>query len=103
MLSQYGPDLLVQCQNASAMSEELVQRWLETYRFRQLPPPDRRTKAGEIAKWLASHQYFKSHGRAIGRDELRQRGLEVEDLERDQQTQDLALSVFHATTHTFNM
>lgn len=71
--------------------------------LKQLPAPHRQTKAAEIAQWLGSHQHFKSHGRAIGRDKLRQRGLVVEDLEQDQQTQDLALSIFHATTHTFNM
>jgi hypothetical protein len=103
MLSQYGPDLLVQCRNASAMSEELVQRWLETYMFKDLSPPDRLTKSGDIAKWLATHQHFKSHGRPIGRDELEQRGLKIEHLENDQKTQDLALSVFHAATHAFNM
>ncbi len=32
-LSQYGPDLLVQCENALAMSKELVRTWLETYMF----------------------------------------------------------------------
>ena len=29
-------------------------------------------------------------------------GLIIEDLEDDQEFQDLILSVFHATTHTFN-
>ena len=31
MLNQYGPDLLVQCQNATELSRILVQQWLRTY------------------------------------------------------------------------
>jgi len=34
MLNQYGPDLLIQCENANKLSEELVQGWLETYMFK---------------------------------------------------------------------
>ncbi len=34
MLSQYGPDLLVTCQNLVSLSEQLVSQWLEEYMFR---------------------------------------------------------------------
>ena len=33
MLGQYGPALLVQCKNASDLSESLVRDWLEAYMF----------------------------------------------------------------------
>jgi hypothetical protein len=100
MLSQYGPDLLVLCQNASDMSRQLVREWLGTYMFRN--DPDRRAKARRIANWLANHRYFKSHGRHVPRGAAEKRGLKIEHLEANQQFQDLVLSVFHATTHTFN-
>jgi hypothetical protein len=85
MLNQYGPDLLVQCEHAREMSKELVHR---------------ASRATAIADWLADHSHFKN-SRHIPRDELRARGLRVECLEKDQALQDLVLSVFHATTHTF--
>ena len=100
MLSQYGPDLLVQCENASALSKELVQGWLESYMFKG--KPGGKKKASSIAKWLSSHGRLKSHSRHISRNELERRGLRVEHLEADQTAQDLFLSVLHATTHTFN-
>lgn len=100
MLNQYGPDLLVQCQNASDMSRDLVKSWLKTYMFKGNPARGR--KAHTIAEWLSNHDHFKSHGRHIPRTELEKRGINIEHLENDQQTQDLFLSVFHATTHTFN-
>jgi hypothetical protein len=102
MLSQYGPDLLVQCQHASDLSKELVYSWLKSYMFKDLPPAEAEERAGAISEWLSSHSNFRSHGRHIPRSECENRGLVVEHLEADQQFQDLVLSVFHATTHTFN-
>jgi hypothetical protein len=100
MLNQYGPDLLVQCENALEMARALVRKGLSSYMFASLP--DRRQRAANLARWLASHRYFKSHGRHIPRTVLEERGFRIERLEDDQQLQDLVLSVFHATTHTFD-
>ena len=36
----------------------------------------------------------------IDRDQAKEIGLKIEDLEKDQALQDAVLSVFHATTHT---
>ena len=101
MLDQYGPDLLVQCDHASNLSEELVRGWLEHYMFKK--DRDRQAKASRIAKWLADHGHWKSHNRHIPRSVLKRKGLKIEPLEKDQKMQDLVLSVFHATTHTFSV
>lgn len=100
MLSQYGPDLLVQCENQSALSQSLVESWLAAYMFGE--HRDREAKAREIATWLSNHQNFRSHGRHISRPELEEKGLVIEHLEKNQEQQDLFLSVFHATMHTFS-
>ncbi|HML76482.1 MAG TPA: hypothetical protein PKB02_18465, partial [Anaerohalosphaeraceae bacterium] len=36
MLSQYGPDLLIQCQNACDMSKKIVESWLATFMFKDM-------------------------------------------------------------------
>jgi hypothetical protein len=100
MLSQYGPHLLTFCENATNLSKELVRKWLASYMFKG--DKDRQKKAERISTWLADHRHFKSHGRHIPRQDLAARGMIVEKLEKDQQLQDLVLSVFHATTHTFS-
>ena len=100
MLSQFGPDLLVQCANASSLSESLVGVFLRDYMFKG--QPDAATKAAEIAKWLSSHSEFKSHGRFLPRAVLRDKGLIIDSLEDDSTLQDLVLSIFHTTTHTFS-
>lgn len=100
MLNQYGPDLLVRCETALELSRQLVKTWLETYMFSG--NPEATSKAESISDWLANHQQFKTHGRHITREELSEKGLKVNQLESDQTLQDLSLSVFHATTHTFS-
>ena len=99
MLGQYGPDLLVQCQHAATLSVELVADYLESYMF--AGKKDGKAKAQRVAKWLSDHKNFKTHSRHITRGQLEKQGLEIEHLEADQKQQDLFLSIFHATTHTF--
>ena len=99
MLSQYGPALLVQCETALELSRELVSTWLEAYMFRDRK--DRTELARSVSDWLSDHQRFKSHGRHLSRSELSEQGLAVIALEDDDKLQDIGLSVFHATTHTF--
>lgn len=99
MLSQYGPDLLVQCQHVSALSVDLVRGWLQSYMFRDAPNAE--DKAREIATWLSTHSNFMNHGRHISREDLAAKGLTIDKLEQDPEEQDLFLSVFHATAHTF--
>lgn len=99
-LIQYGPDLLIQCKAALELSRDLVKTWLESYMFKD--DNDRTTKAASISAWLANHQIFKSHARHLSRDALAKQGLLIEHLETDHTLQDLSLSVFHATIHTFS-
>lgn len=100
ILSQYGPALLIQCQNALALSQQLVSKWLESYMFAD--KENAHELATEIAATLSEHKKFKSHGRHISREMAKNEiGLIIDDLEEDQNFQDLVLSVFHSTTHTF--
>lgn len=99
MLAQFGPDLLVQCENALNLSRELVCGWLQAYMFSQ--QDDRKKRAKQVSDWLAGHTNFKSHSRHLSRDELIENGLEITNLEADPNLQELSLSVFHATIHTF--
>ena len=99
ILGQYGPDLLIQCDELSQMAKNMVQKWLEAYMFRG--HEDGAAKADRISTWLATHANFRSHAKHIERSEAEDQGLLIEHLEDDQTAQDLFLSVFHATTHTF--
>jgi len=100
ILSQYGPALVQQSENVIALSKELVSKWLKEYMF--AGKPNNEELAKRVADYLSDHRQFKTHGRHISRDKAKEIGLVVDNLEDDQQMQDLVLSVFHATTHTFN-
>lgn len=99
MLNQYGPDLLVTCQKATDLGKHLVEKWLTQYMFAQ--ESNGAAMAADVADWLSTHDKFKSHGRPISRDQLESKGIKIKHLEDDQTCQDLVLSIFHATTHTF--
>jgi len=99
-LQQYPPGLLNFCQAAAKLAEQLVAEWVETYML--AGDADPQTKAMQIAAWLADDKTHLSHSRAITRDQLRDHGVVVRDLEEDQELQDAVLSVHHATMHTFN-
>ncbi|MDO9165648.1 MAG: ATP-dependent Clp protease proteolytic subunit, partial [Rhodoferax sp.] len=98
ILSQYGPDLLVQAEHATKLSKTYVETWLKTYMFGN--DADRDQKAADISLWLSSHDNFNSHGTHIPREDLRNRGLVVLDMESNQEEQEIFLSIFHAMTHT---
>ena len=81
------------------MSKQLVRTWLENYMFNG--NPDARRQADKISGWLADHKHFKTHSRHIERAELKRMNLVVVDLEDDPMLEDLCMSVFYATMHTF--
>jgi hypothetical protein len=102
MLAQYGPALLVQCENALKLAENLAADWLRTWMLGATKGKKAAIKARSIAKALRDHKRFRSHARHISRDQARAMGLVVVDLETDQSLQDLVLSVYHAATHAFD-
>ena len=67
--------------------------------FRDAADGDKRAR--DIAEWISNHPTFKSHSRHLTRDELLRHGFVISPLEGDGKLQDLSLSVFHATAHTF--
>ncbi|MEO0075758.1 MAG: serine protease [candidate division WOR-3 bacterium] len=97
MLSQYGPALLVRCQDQIDFGKELVGNWLKAYMFKDegTEIPDK------IAEYLSNHSNFNTHGKHINIDKAIEIGLKIEKLENNQDFQDKVLSAFHATMHAF--
>lgn len=97
ILGQYPPGLLAQCESALKLTKRLMTTWLKEYMFKG----DKRAahKAARVAKFFADDKHF-THGRPLMRDQLKEEGLKIVDLEDEQKLQDLVMSVYHATTHT---
>lgn len=99
ILNQYPPGIIERCKNAQQLSVELVTSWLQKHMYRDDPDADNLSRT--TAEYLADHENFKSHSRHIDKDRAEELGLKITPLEGNKQTQDLVLSVFHATTITF--
>lgn len=99
ILRTYAPGLLTQCLDSQKLASSMVAGWLEKYMFGG--EKDGKTKAEAIAHWFGDYESFNSHGRRVGRDEAKDKGVKIFDLEDDHALQDAVLSVFHATSHTF--
>jgi hypothetical protein len=100
IIQQYGPALIDQCYSAEELSRRLVREWIGTYMF--AGQQNARRRAAQVARYFASYSIHRSHSLGINRDQARERGVVVTDLEDDQALQDAVLSVHHATLHTFS-
>lgn len=98
-IQQYPPGLLVECTKVIELAKRLVKGWLKEYMLNG--SADAEAKANEIGEWLGNNSNFLTHGRSIGIDLARQKGLIIDSLEDDQDLQEIVLSVFHATVATF--
>lgn len=82
MLSQYGPALLVECQNQIDFGKQLVENWLRSFMFGD----DRAsTKPAEISEYLSNHSNFKTHGKHINIDKAQEIGLKIDRIEDNQE------------------
>lgn len=102
ILASLGPSLIQEAQNALTYGENMVGRWLEQYMFSSIEDQDQRSsKANRVAEYFNDAKEHKSHGRRIDRDEARNVGVCVEDLEDDQDLQDTVLTAYHLMTIIF--
>ncbi len=99
-IQSYPPGFLHQCEATINGSKAKVAEWLGKFMFRN--DSDGTTKASTIASWLGSAANHSSHGRPIGWQLARSKGLVVKRLEDDDKLQDLMLSVYHASLLTFD-
>lgn len=99
ILQNLGPSLLQEARYAVKYGQKVVGSWLNSYMFRGAS--DGTAKAQAVAKHFSDASKHLSHGRRIGRDEVRDQGVNVLDLEDDQDLQEAVLTAYHATTIMF--
>lgn len=97
-INQYPHGFFRKCQELIELSESMVGDWLHKYMFASA----KNNKSKKIAEWLAKAGIHKSHGRPLGFDLVKSKGLKVIRLEDDQDLQELVLSIFHSTMITFD-
>jgi hypothetical protein len=93
ILKDYSPGLLATCDHAAKRARQIVATALERYMLAGAEDPAK--LAEEASEWFGNAAEFLSHGRPVRRDEAREHGIIVNDLENDSELQDLVLSVHH--------
>ncbi len=97
IISKYHPTFLGICQNAIDWSEKLAQEWLSRNMSK-----GNISRAKKILKEFGDHKTNKSHARHISKQACKEIGLNIIDMEDDNELQDLILTVHHAFMHTFS-
>ncbi len=99
ILQAMGPSLLQQAQYALECGEEIAKLGMKAYMFSGEDNAGK--KAAKIARYFNSVATHLSHSRRIGLDECQNVGLQIEQLEDDQEFQDEVLTVYHLLTIIF--
>ena len=88
ILSKLNPTFLTLCAQADELAEELTEKILEDKDI---------NKAAKIRikDVFAKNKSSKTHSRHIDRDKCREAGLDVIDLDADNELQDIVLSIHH--------
>ncbi len=107
ILQNMGPSLVLEADKALAYSKELVVKWLSS---RKLVCADEDSERRAIVETVAayfnaedteSHGQIHVHGQRIGTDKVRELGLNVVNLENDQNLQNHVLTAYHLMTLLF--
>lgn len=88
ILTKLNPTFLTLCEQADELSEELTEKILSDKEI------DKGVKT-KIKKVFAKNEDSKTHSRHIDRDKCKEAGLDVIDLEQDDELQDIVLTIHH--------
>ncbi len=88
ILSKLNPTFLTLCAQADELAEELTEKILED---KEIEPQIKQ----RIKNTFAKNEESKTHSRHFDRDKCKEAGLEVIDLEADNELQDIVLSIHH--------
>ncbi len=88
ILTKLNPTFLTLCEQADELSEELTEKILSDKEI------DKVVKAN-IKKVFAKNEDSKTHSRHIDRDKCREAGLDVINMDQDDELQDIVLTIHH--------
>jgi hypothetical protein len=98
IIAKYSPAFVGECEKAIEWSNEMTKAWLISGMFKDDPVAVE--KADRVLAEIADHALTKSHARHLSLARCREIGLQIIDLESDQELQEAVLSLHHACIHT---
>lgn len=100
IIAKYSPAFLGECEKAVKWSNELVTEWLSRNMLKGKDGAE--DIVNGIIKELVDHSVSYAHNRHLSYSKCKDIGLEVRELESDQDLQDKVLSVHHIYYHTLS-
>ena len=100
ILAKYPPAFIGECEKAVAWSTSLVETWLKRNMFSADADAD--TKIQTILSELIDHSVNLAHNRHLSSSKCKEIGLNIKELESDQELQDKVLSLHHIYFHTLS-
>ncbi len=97
IISKYHPTFLNSCENAIDWSKILAEEFLKSNMFH-----GNEEKIAEVLNLFSERSNTKSHSRHISIDKCKSVGLNIIDMEMENELQDLILTVHHSFMHTFS-
>lgn len=103
MIAQISPGEYGSVFHALNFAEDLVKEWLPKYKFKNwvktetrgivVTEEEKQKRAGEIAKELTNHTKWRSHGRSIKIEDLREIGLRVIDIDKNPELSEIVYRI----------
>ena len=103
IISRYSPSLIETCKKAILWSKELAYEYLSGSMFREELESNKQSaekKIDHIIQLLTNQNLTKSHARHIPAPICKDYGLKIIEIEKDQDLQDIILSIHHASALT---
>lgn len=100
LISKYPPAFLEQCRKSIELTNTIVPKWLSEKMLSSMNAAQRDTIINNILNTLNNPQHTKEHSRHIHFDEAKALGLNITQLEDDQELQDRVLTIHHACIAT---
>ncbi|MHA1221662.1 MAG: SDH family Clp fold serine proteinase [Candidatus Heimdallarchaeaceae archaeon] len=93
MMEQYGPEMIEICSKSIELTNSITADFLERYMFKDDTNPQKRS--ADVAKKLIDYSKHKTHKRHITREEAKEYGLIIEDMEEDTELYELYMNAFN--------
>lgn len=100
IISKYPPAFLGECEKAVKWSNELVTEWLSRNMLKDTE--NNQDIIEKIITELGDHSVSYAHNRHLSYEKCKEIGLNVKEMESDQELQDKVLSVHHIYYHTLS-
>ena len=103
MVSKYPPAFLEECERAIQLANTIVPQWLKANMLSNLEQNEQECRVEKLIKALNNPDKTKEHSRHVHFEEAADLGLNVTQLENDQDLQEKVLTLHHAYLATLMM